>query len=189
MHLEISRCTVARKTGGSAQSCPPINADVKVREETRSRKASKGKPSWKTIVEQALRRSFFILRLTPTISASSFSAEFISFLQRKFESLSGRLKVYHHLQNLGITHSPETVDHFSGTPFMISFRRRVIEPFLVACDYAHKSARPQTSHPGSLYRFTPRVNLRGKFPIHVFHFLSCRAVIHHSAGFIAQAAP
>jgi len=54
-------------------------------------------------VEQAIPRLFFIPWLTLTIPASPFLADFASFLQRKFESLSGRLKACHHPQNLGFT--------------------------------------------------------------------------------------
>jgi len=41
------------------------------------------KSSWKTIVEQALPRLFFIIWLTLTIPASPFLAEFVSFSSKK----------------------------------------------------------------------------------------------------------
>jgi hypothetical protein len=45
---------------------------------------------------------FFFPWLTPSIPACPFSAEFVTFLRIKFVSLSGRLKVCHHLQNLNL---------------------------------------------------------------------------------------
>ncbi len=76
---------------------------------------------------------------------------------------------------------------------MISFRRRVIEPFLVGSDYAHESAPP----PKAFTRQPLSVFSQGEFAGEISHphlpFLkcrqNCRAVIHPSAGFIAQAVP
>ena len=56
-----------------------------------------------TIVEEALQRSFFIPGLTAISPAIAFVAGAIGLLHRLLVSLSRRLKIWHHLQYLGLT--------------------------------------------------------------------------------------
>gem|GEM_PF-6396249 len=51
-------------------------------------------------------KAVFCFLVNPHYPRQPFLAELIFFLQRKFESLSGRLKVCHHLQDLGLTGQP-----------------------------------------------------------------------------------